>query len=177
MEIVVTAPRTGSGSLIRLLRSLSDADFSPFPTSHLTIELPHDIERPTLEFLGGFSWPPKRGEARSGAQMLSLRRRLSRQPVDERQSIERFLESAWPHSPEYSHVLILSPQAQLSSSFVHCMISILPLPACFSCVFRKHLRVLALTLIVQISNTPSSSTATQRRPFGSTGAKDSSASA
>lgn len=120
VEIVIHAPPTGSGSLIRLLRSLSRADFSPFHIPRLTVELPQHIEGPTERFLQGFSWPPSGEESPSHLQMLSLRRRLSHQNVDEDASVARFLEAAWPKAPETSHILVLSPNTELSEQFPHC---------------------------------------------------------
>lgn len=32
----------------------------------------------------------------------------------------RFLESFWPINPKYSHVLVLSPQVEVSPLFFHC---------------------------------------------------------
>ncbi|SPN98573.1 uncharacterized protein DNG_01619 [Cephalotrichum gorgonifer] len=119
IEIVIHAPPTGSGSLIRLLRSLGRADFSPFPTPRLTIELPQHTEPPFEKFLKTFSWPPRKGDQPSNLQMLSLRHRLPRRNMDEDASVARFLESTWPKSPEHSHVLVLAPNVELSPQFPH----------------------------------------------------------
>lgn len=120
IEIVIHAPPTGSGGLIRLLRSLTRADFTPFHIPRLTIELPQHVEEPTERFLKGFSWPPSDGEHAPTPQMVSLRRRLSHQNMDEDASVARLLESAWPKAPQHSHILVLSPNAELSSQFPHC---------------------------------------------------------
>ena len=52
--------------------------------------------------------------------MLSLRRRLSHQKVDEDASVARLLEAAWPKVPDTSHILVLSPNTELSAQFPHC---------------------------------------------------------
>ncbi|VBB83928.1 Putative protein of unknown function [Podospora comata] len=119
VDILIHAPPVGSGSLIRLLQSLSAADFSAGPTPHLTIELPHDIDRATTEFLRDFSWPPSRTHSLSNVRQLTLRHRIPRARLTEEESSVRLLESFWPVSPRYSHVLVLSPQVQLSPGFFH----------------------------------------------------------
>ena len=102
------------------MRSLSRADFTPFDIPRLTIELPQNVEEPTERFLRGFSWPPRDHESPSRLQMLSLRRRLSHENMDEDASVARFLESTWPKVPETSHILVLSPNTELSEQFPHC---------------------------------------------------------
>ncbi|KAK3906891.1 hypothetical protein C8A05DRAFT_40343 [Staphylotrichum tortipilum] len=117
VDILIHAPPAASGSLIHLLKSLSAADFSAGSTPHLTIELPHDVDRATTEFLKTFQWPP--GRSPSQPRQLSLRHRIPRSRLTEDEGSVRFLESFWPSSPKYSHVLVLSPQAELSSQFFH----------------------------------------------------------
>ncbi|KAK0672330.1 hypothetical protein QBC41DRAFT_30043 [Cercophora samala] len=119
IDILIHAPPGGSGSLIRLLQSLSAADFSAGPAPHLTIELPHDIDRATTEFLRDFSWPPSRTHNPFRVRQLTLRHRIPRSRLTEEESSVRLLESFWPVSPQYSHVLVLSPQVQLSPGFFH----------------------------------------------------------
>ncbi|KAK4199660.1 hypothetical protein QBC40DRAFT_227401 [Triangularia verruculosa] len=119
IDILIHAPPGGSGSLIRLLRSLSAADFSAGPTPHLTIELPNDIDRATTEFLRDFSWPPVRAHSPSNVRQLTLRHRIYRTRLTEEESSVRLLESFWPAVPRYSHVLVLSPNVQLSPGFYH----------------------------------------------------------
>jgi hypothetical protein len=52
--------------------------------------------------------------------MLSLRHRIPRQKLTEEESSVRFLESFWPQKPEFSHVLVLSPNTEVSREFFHC---------------------------------------------------------
>ncbi|KAL2200575.1 hypothetical protein P885DRAFT_66233 [Corynascus similis CBS 632.67] len=119
IDILIHAPPSSSGSLIHLLKSLSAADFSAGSIPHLTIDLPQGVDHATAEFLKTFQWPPDRAEMPSHPRQLSLRHRIPRSSVTEEESAVRFLESFWPSNPKYSHVLVLSPQAQLSPQFFH----------------------------------------------------------
>ncbi|KAF6833494.1 hypothetical protein CPLU01_05532 [Colletotrichum plurivorum] len=119
VDILVQAPASGSGSLLRLLKSLNEADFTAFTIPHLTIELPQDIEPATAKFLETFHWPPPHVQNPGRVQMLSLRHRIPRQRMTEEESSIRFLESFWPTTPRYSHILVLSPQAELAPGFFH----------------------------------------------------------
>ncbi|KAK1979939.1 hypothetical protein LZ30DRAFT_724715 [Colletotrichum cereale] len=120
VDILIQAPASGSGSLLRLLKSLSDAEFTAFTIPHLTIELPQDIEPATAKFLETFRWPPPHVQNPGRVQMLSLRHRIPRQRMTEEESSIRFLESFWPTTPRNSHILVLSPQAELAPGFFHC---------------------------------------------------------
>jgi hypothetical protein len=120
IDILIHAPPASSGSLVNLLKSLSAADFSAGSTPHLTIELPHDVDRATAEYLKTFQWPPGRSQMPSHPRQLTLRHRIPRSRLTEEESSVRLLESFWPSNPKYSHVLVLSPQAQLSPQFFHC---------------------------------------------------------
>lgn len=119
VEILVQAHAGASGSLIRLLKSLSAADFSACAIPHLTIELPEDIDPSTALWLQNFQWPPRSGREPSTTSQLTLRRRISRRGLTEEESSARFLESFWPTNYLYNHVLVLSPQAELSPNFLH----------------------------------------------------------
>lgn len=120
IEILVQTHAGSSGSLIRLLKSLSAADFSASAIPHLTIELPDDdMDASTALWLQDFQWPPRIARAPSTASQLTLRRRISRRGLTEEESSVRFLEGFWPANHLFSHVLVLSPQAELSPSFFH----------------------------------------------------------
>ncbi|KAK4227859.1 hypothetical protein QBC38DRAFT_476745 [Podospora fimiseda] len=119
VDILIHASPGTSGSLTRLLKSLSAADFSAGATPHLTIELPHDVDAGTTEFLKGFHWPPTRALNPTHTRQLTLRHRIPITRLSEEESSVRFLESFWPANPQYSHILVLSPQTQLSRSFFH----------------------------------------------------------
>ncbi|KAG7130308.1 hypothetical protein HYQ45_010815 [Verticillium longisporum] len=120
IDILIHAPPTGSGSLGRLLKSLHVADFTAGTMPHLTIELPQVVEKATQRTLQAFRWPPARTAHTYGnAQMLSLRHRIPRERLTEEESSVRFLESFWPRSAEHSHVLVLSPQVEVTPQFFH----------------------------------------------------------
>lgn len=120
VDILIQAVPGTTGSLIRLLRSLSAADFLSNSIPHLTIELPTDVDAATKSFLAGFQWPPSHVSDAAGANYLSLRHRIPRQRLAEEEASTRFLESFWPVDPKTSHVLVLSPQVELTPNFFHC---------------------------------------------------------
>ncbi|KAK4126122.1 hypothetical protein N657DRAFT_592230 [Parathielavia appendiculata] len=117
IDILINAQPAASGNLIHLLKSLSAADFSAGSVPHLTIELPPDVDGATTEFLKAFQWPPPGSSRPSYPRQLTLRHRIPQGRLTEEESSVRFIESFWPSSPQYSHVLVLSPQAQVSSQF------------------------------------------------------------
>ncbi|ROW09840.1 hypothetical protein VMCG_02528 [Cytospora schulzeri] len=119
VDIVVHAHAGASGSLIRLLKSLSAADYTACAVPHLTIELPEKIDPPTTQFLQSFQWPPRSASGPPSANLLTLRHRILRQGDSEEESSVRFLESFWPANPLFSHVLVLSPQVELSPNYFH----------------------------------------------------------
>ncbi|KAK0715719.1 hypothetical protein B0H67DRAFT_248278 [Lasiosphaeris hirsuta] len=119
MELLVHAGPGTSGNLIRLLKSLTAADFAACSIPHLTIELPNNVDAATAQFLETFQWPPATAYNPTHARQLTLRHRIKRSGVTEDESSIRFLESFWPTDLQYSHVVILSPQAELSPRFYH----------------------------------------------------------
>ncbi|KAI0132499.1 hypothetical protein BJ170DRAFT_250660 [Xylariales sp. AK1849] len=119
IDILIQAVPGTSGSLIRLLRSLSAADYTSSTIPHLTIELPHDIDPATKLLLENFQWPPAHIPNPTGAKYVSLRHRIPRQRLTEEESSARFLESFWPANPGMSHILVLSPQMELAPNFYH----------------------------------------------------------
>ncbi|KUI56891.1 hypothetical protein VP1G_04226 [Cytospora mali] len=119
VDIVVHAHAGASGSLIRLLKSLSAADYTSCVVPHLTIELPEEIDPPTGLFLQNFQWPPRSASGPKTANLLTLRHRILRRGDTEEESSVRFLESFWPANPIFSHVLVLSPQVELSPNYFH----------------------------------------------------------
>ncbi|KAE8442567.1 hypothetical protein EG329_003054 [Mollisiaceae sp. DMI_Dod_QoI] len=116
VDFIVHAQPSASGSLIRLLESLRKADFFSSSYPRLTIELPHDIDEPSKRYLERYKWPPKGDHAGS---LLTLRHRIPQHGVNTDESTTRFLEGFWPTNPSTSHVLVLSPQVELSPLFYH----------------------------------------------------------
>ncbi|PHH68850.1 hypothetical protein CDD82_229 [Ophiocordyceps australis] len=118
-DILIHGPRTGAGNLKRLLRSLAAADLLGHSPPHLTIELSSAFDGPLESFLAAYQWPPSSTEHKTMPQLLSLRRRIVRQRLTEEESSVRFLESFWPSDPTHSHVLVLSPNTEVTPHFFH----------------------------------------------------------
>ena len=119
VDILIHAPPESSGSLIRLLRSIEEADYFGCRRPHLTIELPTDIDPPTWSFLQNLVWPPLDPSGAPHVSQVTLRHRI---PIDRAGSEEasaRFAESFYSARPQKSHVLVLSPRVQLSPVYYH----------------------------------------------------------
>lgn len=119
IEIIIHAPSQSSGSLLRLLKSLENADYFGFPHPRLTIELPHDTDEPVMSFLRSFHWPSGSHGADS---RLTLRHRVNPTHLTSLEASIRTVESFYPAQVAASHILILTSQAELSSSFYHYLI-------------------------------------------------------
>ena len=117
IDVLVHAPLSSSGSLIRLLDSLRNADFFSSTPPRLTIELPHIVDEPTRQYLEHFRWPPNAGQ--NTGNLFTLHHRIPQHGLTAEENSIRFLESFWPADPFTSHVLVLSPQAELSPLFYH----------------------------------------------------------
>ena len=122
MDILIQAPATSSGSLIRLIRSIEEADYFGFRRPHLTIELPPDIDPPTQFFIENLVWPPLEPSGAPHVPQVTLRHRISRQRLGSEEASLRFVESFYSARPEHSHVLVLSPQVELSSLYYQYLI-------------------------------------------------------
>jgi hypothetical protein len=106
--------------LIRLLTSLKRADYFGSAPPRLTIELPNDVDEfATLFLANSFSWPPSDFPVEGSAQQLTLRRRIPHQRLTAEENSIRFVESFWPANRFTSHVLVLSPQVELSPLYYH----------------------------------------------------------
>ncbi|KAL7922313.1 hypothetical protein ACQKWADRAFT_320858 [Trichoderma austrokoningii] len=116
-DIIIQAPRHGTGNLKRLLRSLTRADLAGVSLPHLTIELPSRVEEDLSSFLNDYEWPPKVHGVAPKTKLLTLRRRIPRQKMTEEESAVRFLESFWPAKPFHSHVIVLSPHTEITPQF------------------------------------------------------------
>lgn len=105
---------------MRLLDSLKKADFFNSAPPRITIELPHIVEEPTRRYLESFRWPPKNFLGASPhVNHLTLRHRIPQHGLTAEENNIRFLESFWPADPGTGHVLVLSPQVELSPLFFH----------------------------------------------------------
>ena len=119
---MIQAPPDSSGSLVRLLKSIENADYFGVRRPHLTIELPTDIDPPTWKYLQNLVWPPLDWSGAPHASQVSLRHRIPRRTSTEHEASARLVESFYPVRTASSHVLILSPQVELSPLYYHYVI-------------------------------------------------------
>jgi len=119
IDIVIQAPSDSSGSILRLLKSLEHADYAGFNPPRLTIELPTTMDVETEAFINSFQWPPLEYQHHAHRNELILHRRIPQRSIDEEEAAIRFIESFYPASLTGPHILLLSPQAELSPAFFH----------------------------------------------------------
>ena len=120
IDILIQVTPKSTGSLIRLLRSLSAADYTASAIPHITIELPYQIDTSTKRFLNSFVWPPSYVPNPTNERHIYLRHRISPRKLTEEESVARFLESFWPANQQQSHVLVLSPHTEVAPQFFNC---------------------------------------------------------
>ncbi|KAL3419785.1 hypothetical protein PVAG01_08283 [Phlyctema vagabunda] len=118
-DMVIHAPTQSSGSLVRLLESLKHADYFSSPPPSLTIELPPIIDETTTRYLENYRWPPAKSAPPGSGSQLTIHHRIPQELLKPEESAIRFLEAFWPARLESSHVLVLSPQVELSRLFFH----------------------------------------------------------
>ena len=121
VEIVVQAHSRSSGSLVRLLKSLEAADYFGVKRPHITIELPSNADEAASQYLEDFVWPPVDWSGIPHTSQLTLRHRIDRRTTTPEEASARLVESFWPKRNDNSHVLLLSPQIELSPLFFHYM--------------------------------------------------------
>ncbi|KAL6719190.1 hypothetical protein ACLMJK_003427 [Lecanora helva] len=119
VDIMIQASPDSSGSLIRLLKSIENADYFGTRRPHLTIELPTDVDPPTWRYLQNLVWPPLDWSGAPHASQVSLRHRIPRRTLTEHEASARLIESFYPVRTGNSHVLVLSTQAELSPLYYH----------------------------------------------------------
>lgn len=122
VDLLIQAPSGSSGSLVRLLKSIESADYLGTRRPHLTIELPAEIDAATWRYLENFVWPPVDSSGASHASQVSLRHRIPRRTLTEYEASARLIESFYPVRTKDSHVLLLSPQIELSPLYYHYLI-------------------------------------------------------
>ncbi|KIW20949.1 hypothetical protein PV08_01528 [Exophiala spinifera] len=114
VDIVIQAQPESAAALIRLLRSIKEADYSGWSVPRLIVELPSDPDPFLSEYLARFQWP---SDGSSGNTKLVVRRRVDKSLLSPAQASLRTIESFYPLNPSESHVLLLSPRAELSHSY------------------------------------------------------------
>ncbi|KAI6893330.1 hypothetical protein D0867_06467 [Hortaea werneckii] len=118
VDILVQAAPGNSGSLLRLLSSLESAYYTGLRIPKLTIELPNDVEPAVQKYLALMDWPQGSGSSHEKQSALTLHHRISSSHQTPEQASIRFLESIFPKNTVDNHVLILSPQAELSPMYL-----------------------------------------------------------
>jgi len=116
IDIVVQAPRESSGSLTRLLKSMKEADYTGFSVPKVTIELPAEVDVFATDYLHRFKWPPR---SLAGQSKMTLRHRIQSKHISSAEASLRTVESFYPATAATSHVLMLSPDIELSQSYFH----------------------------------------------------------
>ena len=122
VDIMVHCPPGGAGGLIRLLKSLSEADYSGLHTPRLTVELPPTVDGFLKDFLTHFEWPPMSqtdGLVPRPQHAFKLQHRVATTRASTETSSTRFIESFFPTDPFDNHVLLLSSNTELSPLYYH----------------------------------------------------------
>lgn len=119
VNILIHAPPASAGSLLRCVRSLVSADYAGLSPPHLTIELPPEIDPFGRQYIEDLVWPPSKDTPGPRTSTLRLHHRISPAQSSTESTSIRFLESFYPSNPSDSHVLILSPQTELSPLYYH----------------------------------------------------------
>ncbi|KAG8527557.1 uncharacterized protein KY384_007709 [Bacidia gigantensis] len=119
IDIFIQAPSESSGSVVRLLRSVESADYFGTRRPHLTIDLPAEIDPPTWSYIENLVWPPTDWSGAPHTSQVTLRHRISRKTTTAEEASARFLEAFYPKRTMDSHVVLLSPQTELSPLYYH----------------------------------------------------------
>ena len=117
IDILVQVP-SDSSSVLHLLKSIKQSDYSGLALPRITLELPTDLDPTVEQSLKKLDWPPLKKHPAAGGQLV-LRRRVANHRATQEDAAIRFLELFYPHNVDNSHVLLLSPQAQLSPQYFH----------------------------------------------------------
>ncbi|OAG42952.1 hypothetical protein AYO21_02903 [Fonsecaea monophora] len=114
IDIVIQAQPGSSASLMRLLRSIKDADYSGWVLPRLTIELPSNVDPFLARYLSNFRWPANGADSES---RVTIKHRLDTRLMTPVQASLRTVESFYPAAASTSHVLLLSPNIELSPNY------------------------------------------------------------
>ncbi|USP78725.1 hypothetical protein yc1106_05999 [Curvularia clavata] len=117
IDILIQVPPYSS-SVLQLLKSIKDADYSGLRPPHITLELPAQLDRSVEEYITKFKWPPSSNEHYVGSG-LTVRRRIANHGSNQEESAIRFLELFYPASSTNSHVLLLSSQTHVARQYFH----------------------------------------------------------
>ncbi|RAQ93865.1 DNA-directed RNA polymerase mitochondrial precursor [Stemphylium lycopersici] len=117
VDILIQVP-PDSSSVLRLLRSIKDANYSGLRPPRIIIELPAELDVSVKEHIEQFEWPPN-NESPMASSGVTIRRRISNHRHNQEEAAIHFLELFYPTSTSNSHVLLLSAQAQLAPQYFH----------------------------------------------------------
>lgn len=116
VDLLVQVP-SESSSVLRLLKSIKDADYSGMKPPRIILELPAKMDEAVKRHVESFKWPPHRTSTEASG--FIIRRRIDSHRASQEDAAIRFLELFYPTSPTKSHVLLLSADAQLSPLYFH----------------------------------------------------------
>lgn len=116
VDILIQVP-SDSSNVLRLLKSIKDADYSGMKPPRIILELPAQLDEAVKRRVENFEWPPHRTAAESSG--FIIRRRIMNHRATQEDAAMRFLELFYPTSTTKSHVLLLSADAQLSPLYYH----------------------------------------------------------
>ncbi|KAL5115106.1 hypothetical protein ACEQ8H_007021 [Pleosporales sp. CAS-2024a] len=117
VDILIQVPPESS-SVLRLLKSIKGADYDGLRPPRIILELPVQLDASVEKKIESFQWPPNDAHPRETGGLIVRRRIHSRRSTQEDAAV-RFLELFYPASATKSHVLLLSPQTQLSPLYYH----------------------------------------------------------
>jgi hypothetical protein len=117
VDIMIQVP-SESSSVLRLLKSIKNADYSGLKPPRLILELPAHLDESVKRHVDNLKWPPHSDHPLAPSGLVIKRRIMSHRATQE-DAATRFLELFYPISNANSHVLLLSPEAQLSPLYYH----------------------------------------------------------
>ncbi|OAL45358.1 hypothetical protein IQ07DRAFT_591684 [Pyrenochaeta sp. DS3sAY3a] len=117
VDILIQVP-PDSSSVLLLLKSIKEADYSGLRPPRITLELPAELDESVKQHLANFKWP-LHDQSPIAVSGLAIKKRILDHRANQEASSIRFLELFYPTSTKHSHVLLLSPQAQLSPQYFH----------------------------------------------------------
>jgi hypothetical protein len=108
LDIVIQPQLDASASVMRLLQSIKNADYAGWALPRLIIELPNAVDSFLTSYLKNFQWPKEK---------LVIRHRLDARLMTTVQASMRTVEAFYPFESSESHVLLLSPDVELSAHY------------------------------------------------------------
>lgn len=118
IDVLIHVPEDTSGGLIRLVKSLESAEYTGLKIPRLIVELPTDIQPFAKRYLQTLQWPPATDPSPIKLSTLTLRHRIPMARQSSEEASVRMVESVYPSDTKNGHVLVLSPQAELSPLFM-----------------------------------------------------------